>query len=70
MRYGMSVSTAFEWLAHRARKIPVPILDVMVAPMQAQALIAAVEVGIFASLARGHSRERSSPGAARLTKSA
>lgn len=49
----MHVSTLLEWVANKARKIPVPILDVIVGPVQAQALIAAVRYGLFRELAQG-----------------
>ena len=53
MRYGTIASAVGEWLALKLGKIPLPILDVVIGPTQARALMAAGRAGVLARLARG-----------------
>ena len=53
MRYGSIASNVGEWLAFRLGKAPLPILDVLLGPIQARALVTAGEVGLLDRLARG-----------------
>lgn len=52
MRYGAQPTNLLERFAFLANKVPLPILDVLVGPLQAQALIAAVRAGVFRLLGR------------------
>jgi hypothetical protein len=54
MRYGSIASNVGEWLAFRLGKAPLPILDVLLGPIQARALTTAGEVGLLDRLARGN----------------
>ncbi|HEY3450647.1 MAG TPA: class I SAM-dependent methyltransferase [Myxococcales bacterium] len=53
MRYGSVPTTLLEWLALRLRAVPLPVLDILLGPIQARALSAAVRIGVFRALARG-----------------
>src|SRR4051794_30058828 len=53
MRYGSQATNVGEWLAFRLGKAPVPILDVLLGPMQSRALMAAGKAGVFERLAHG-----------------
>jgi SAM-dependent methyltransferase len=53
MRFGIRPQNPIEWIALQTKKIPAPILDVIVGPLQARAWIAAERVGLFAALAEG-----------------
>lgn len=53
MRYGSQATSLGEWVAFRLGKVPVPILDVMLGPLQARALMAAGKAGVFERLAKG-----------------
>jgi O-methyltransferase domain len=52
MRYGTNASNVGEWLALKLGKVPLPILDVVLAPLQSRALMVAVRRGILQRLAR------------------
>jgi 2-polyprenyl-3-methyl-5-hydroxy-6-metoxy-1,4-benzoquinol methylase len=53
MRFGFKATHPIEWLALWGNKIPMPILDVVIGPLQSQALIAAVQSGVFRELGSG-----------------
>jgi len=53
MRYGTIPKGVQERLAAALGVVPYPMLDVLVAPLQARALIEAQRAGVFKSLARG-----------------
>jgi 2-polyprenyl-3-methyl-5-hydroxy-6-metoxy-1,4-benzoquinol methylase len=53
MRYGIRPSDPLEWFALYTKKIPVPILDVLLGPLQARVLMTAGKVGLLAALADG-----------------
>jgi hypothetical protein len=53
MRYGAVETNLGEWLALKLGKVPLPILDVLLGPLQARALIAAGKTGVLGRLARG-----------------
>lgn len=53
MRYGATPRNFGEWMAFRLGKVPVPILDVVLAPVQMRALVAAERAGVLRRLARG-----------------
>lgn len=53
MRYGAAATNPPEWVAFKLGLVPHPILDVIVAPTQARALIAAERTGLLARLAEG-----------------
>ncbi len=52
MRYGTIPKGLKERLAVALGVVPYPMLDVLIAPLQARALIAAQKAQVFASLAR------------------
>ena len=51
MRYGPHPTNPFEWLAFRMGVVPLPILDVVLGPIQTRALVAAERAGLLAELA-------------------
>lgn len=53
MRYGPVPTNVKEWVALRLGVVPVPILDTLLGPMQARALMAAGKAGVFERLAKG-----------------
>lgn len=53
MRYGLAASNPAEWLAFKVVDLPLPILDALVGPIQARALMAAQTAGVFRKLGRG-----------------
>lgn len=53
MRYGSQATNVGEWVAFRLGKVPVPILDLLLGPLQSRALIAAGNAGVFERLALG-----------------
>jgi len=52
VRFGARPTNVIEWLAMKAGKVPAPILDVLIGPLQARALIAAQSCGAFRELAK------------------
>jgi len=53
MRYGLRATNPLEWIVLHAKKVPLPILDVIVAPIQTRTLIAAERVGLLTALSDG-----------------
>jgi hypothetical protein len=53
VRYGAVQTNIGEWVALKLGKVPLPILDVLLGPLQARALIAAGKTGVLGRLARG-----------------
>lgn len=53
MRYGSVATNVGEWLAFRLGQVPLPILDTVLGPMQARALMAANNAGVFERLGKG-----------------
>ena len=58
MRYGSQPSSLLEWFAFKSGKVPLPILDTLLAPLQARAVMAAGRCGVFTSLADRSSTAR------------
>ena len=53
MRYGAGPTNVAELIALRLSKVPLPVLDIILGPLQARVLIAAQREGIFTALADG-----------------
>jgi hypothetical protein len=53
MRYGAAITNLGEWIALRLGLVPLPILDTLLGPIQARALMVAGEAGLLRRLARG-----------------
>lgn len=53
MRFGAAATNLPEWLAMKMGLVPLPILDVLIGPLQARALIAAERTGVLDRLAEG-----------------
>lgn len=53
MRVGTNPTGALEWLLLKANRIPIPVIDSFSGMMKAKAILAANEIGLFATLASG-----------------
>src|SRR6185437_12206417 len=53
MKYGMIPEGMAERVALRMGRIPAPVIDVLYGPLQARAIMAAANVGVFDALAKG-----------------
>lgn len=53
MQYGVSPSNLLESLALRLGQVPIPVLDALLPPMKARAILVAVRLGVFEALAEG-----------------
>ncbi|MBX3226076.1 MAG: methyltransferase domain-containing protein [Labilithrix sp.] len=52
MRYGLAASNLPEWVALKLLDAPLPVLDTLLGPLQARAVIAAERAGVFRKLAK------------------
>ncbi len=53
MRFGADATNVPEWFAMKMGLVPLPILDVVIGPVQARALVAAERTGVLEHLSRG-----------------
>ncbi len=66
MRYGAAAENPPEWIAFKMGLVPLPILDTVIGPIQARALIASERLGLFEALADGPQRAEDLARARRL----
>lgn len=53
MKYGLIAENPLEWIALKARKVPIPVFDLLVGPLKARAIMTACSLGLFEALREG-----------------
>ena len=53
MKYGPLPTSVLEWLALASGRVPVPLIDAVLGPMKARAIMAAVSLGVFEAMRHG-----------------